>query len=185
MHNDSSASTESVFWELGNTDTNSLANSAIAFNYPGPTFSNRAFTYAMQVCQEAFDLDVNVTGLAATNTVTFTNSKDIVPVSTNGISTVSSISDATAYSMTITQQPDTPNQVCTFTSGNETGTMTSVGVTVDVNCVTTQYDVNINVTGLAATNSVSFSNGADTAIFNAGFVTTDSTLEETLPAGHQ
>jgi hypothetical protein len=178
IHNDSTGSTDNVFWEIGDTGTNSLAGNAFATQYPAVTWNTDNFELAIQICQEAFDLDVNVTGLAATNSLTVANDKDVVVVSSNGTTKVSGLSDGTAYNLSITQQPDTPNQVCSVTSGNASGSMTSSGVTIDINCVTTQYDVNINVTGLAATNSVSFSNGGDSLTINADGTQTISTLDD-------
>ena len=61
-----------------------------------------------------------------------------------------------AYDVDITAQPTTPNQVCTFDTA-DAGTLAGSDVTINVTCTTTQYNVNINVSGLAATNSVSFS----------------------------
>ncbi|MEZ5470650.1 MAG: hypothetical protein R3E90_02640 [Marinicella sp.] len=180
IHNDSSENSDSVFWELGNAGTNSVTGSGFSFEYPVLTWSfDDTNNLALQICSEAYNLDVNVSGLAATNTVTITNGTDLLNVSANGSQTLSTLGDGAPYSVNITTQPDTPNQVCTVTSGNASGNMTTSGVTVDINCVTEQYDVNINVTGLAATNSVSFSNGADSlTISNNGTQTISTLLDE-------
>ncbi|WP_154224780.1 beta strand repeat-containing protein, partial [Marinicella rhabdoformis] len=178
IHNDSIGSTDSVFWEVGDTGTNSIAGNVFATEYPAVTWNAETNDMALQICQEAFDLNVNVTGLAATNAVTVSNAKDLLDISNNGITKLSGLSDGTAYNISITQQPDTPNQVCTITSGNASGNMISSGVTVDIACVTTQYNVDVSVSGLAATNSVSFSNGGDTLSIGTDGTQTISTADD-------
>ena len=124
-----------------------------------------------------YNVNINVSGLAATNSVSFSNGADSATFNADGTQTISTLDDESGYNISITAQPDTPDQVCTFDDPN-TGTLAGSDVTVNVTCTTTQYNVNINVSGLAATNSVSFSNGADTATFNADGTQTISTLDD-------
>ena len=124
-----------------------------------------------------YNVNINVSGLAATNSVSFSNGADTATFNADGTQTISTLDDESGYNISITAQPDTPNQVCTFDDPNS-GTLAGSDVTVNVTCTTTQYNVNISVSGLAATNSVSFSNGADTATFNADGAQTISTLDD-------
>ena len=124
-----------------------------------------------------YDVEINVIGLAASNSVSFDNGGDTATFNAEGTQTISTLDDESPYNVSITSQPDTPNQVCTFDNANS-GNLAGGNAIINVSCSTTQYDVILNVTGLAATNSVSFGNGSDTAIFNTDGSQTISTLDD-------
>ncbi len=179
VHNDSSASTDDFFWEVGDADTNSIADLALAFEFPVVTWDDSPNELALQICEESYNIDINLTGLAATNSVSFANGADTLTMTADGIETITQVKEGLAYGpVTITTQPDTPDQVCTISSANASGTVAGADVTIDVNCVTTQYNVDVSVTGLAATNSISFANGVDTLTLNADGTGTISTLDD-------
>jgi hypothetical protein len=106
-----------------------------------------------------YNIKVSVTGLAATNTVSFNNGTDTLTVSTNGTETLSNPNDGSAFDVDITAQPDTPNQTCSFTSA-DSGTLNGADVTVTVECVTIQYSVGGSVSGLAVGNEVVLQNNS-------------------------
>lgn len=45
--------------------------------------------------------------------------------------------------------PSSPNQSCLITSNNATGNLDGMGVVVDIQCTTLQYNVGVDVSGLA------------------------------------
>lgn len=121
----------------------------------------------------SYDLNIDVTGLAATNTVSFSNGMDTLTVNSNGINTLSTLVDGTPYAVSITTQPDTPNQTCAVTSNNANGNINASDVTVSVVCTTNTYSIGGSVSGLSAGNSVTLQNNAsDDLLINAngGFV---------------
>ena len=138
--------------------------------------SNSGSAYVFNVPLQ-YDVNISVSGLAATNTVSFSNGGDLLDISADGTQTISTLDDGSAFDVDITTQPDTPNQVCSF-DNSDSGTLNGDDYTVNVTCVTTQYDVNISVSGLAATNTVSFSNGGDLLDISADGTQTISTLDD-------
>ncbi len=123
-------------------------------------------TVAVNCVTTQYDVNVSVTGLAATNSVSFANGADTLTLSADGTGTISTLDDGSAYAVTITAQPDTPDQVCTVTAGS--GNLAGADANVSVTCVTTQYSVGATVSGLAAGNSVVLqNNGGDDLTFNA------------------
>ncbi|MFK8010444.1 MAG: fibrinogen-like YCDxxxxGGGW domain-containing protein [Marinicellaceae bacterium] len=125
-----------------------------------------------------YDVNITVTGLGETNSISFANGGDTATFTTDETQTISTIDDGSAFDVSITlPQPESPDQVCSFINANA-GNLNGADVEVIVDCVTTQYDVNITVTGLAATNSISFANGNDTAIFNTNETQTISMLDD-------
>ena len=127
-----------------------------------------------------FNVGVTVTGLAAGNSVFLKNNDgDLLEVSDNNILTNFStqIGNSLDYLITFNTQPTTLNQTCSFTNANS-GDLNGGDVEVTIECVTTQYDVNVTVIGLADTNSISFANGTDTATFTTNETQTISTLDD-------
>ncbi|GAA4817396.1 hypothetical protein GCM10011365_13050 [Marinicella pacifica] len=125
-----------------------------------------------------YDVNVIVSGLAATNSISFVNGGDTAIFSTNTTQTISTLDDGSAFNVSISSaQPDTPDQVCSFTSNNS-GNLAGGDYEVTVQCVTTQYNVAVSVSGLAAGNSVSFANGGDTLTLNDNISQVISTLDD-------
>ena len=119
----------------------------------------------------------SVTGLAAGNSVTLQNNAgDDLVVSADGSFTfATALNDESAYAVTVSVQPDTPNQICVVT--NESGTLAGVNITdVTVTCTVNQYSIGGSVSGLATGNSVTLQNNAgDDLIVNADGVFTFAT----------
>lgn len=177
IHNNSSENTDSVFWEVADSDTNSLPGSAFAFVYPVVTWSSDpSNNFALQICEESYNIDVNVTGLAATNSVSFANGSDTLTVNADGTNTLSTLAEGSAYNVTITTQPDDPAQVCSVTSGNASGNLAGADVTIDVSC---QYTVSVDVSGLANGNTVTLqNNGGDDLNAGNGISTFNTALND-------
>jgi hypothetical protein len=106
-----------------------------------------------------------VTGLADTNFLTlFLNGLNEQTVTFPGNTfSFPAIDDGTEYTVSVSTQPDQPDQVCTVQSPAMPGTINGADVTnVLVNCVTTPYTVAGTVTGLATDNEVKLTiNGGD------------------------
>ncbi len=110
-----------------------------------------------------YSIAVDVNGLADNAELVVLNGAESIAIRNNGIQPFLSLyDDFSSYAVSIITQPTAPNQVCVFSQENETGSIDGENIIVLVNCVTSQYDVNVNVMGLAETNSVSFLNGTDT-----------------------
>ena len=113
-------------------------------------------------------MNISVSGLAATNTVSFNNGIDTLDFTTDGTQTISTLDDGTAYDVDITSaQPVSPNQTCGFTNA-DSGTLAGSDVTVTVECITEQYVIGGSLSGLASGNSVALqNNGGDNLIVSS------------------
>ena len=105
-----------------------------------------------------FQIGLNVIGLAENNMVQFANGDDIINVNTNGVTFFNEYYDHDSVINIITTiQPTTPNQTCTKSTG--TFPIVNNQVIIDTFCVTEQYALGVNVTGLKDGSSLSVSNG--------------------------
>lgn len=75
-----------------------------------------------------------------------TNGAHTVAVSTNGTSALATLPSGTHYTVTVSAPPTVLSQTCTVASPS--GTLTA-NVTLTITCVTNNYAINANVTGLA------------------------------------
>jgi len=119
---------------------------------------------------ESYNLGVTVTGLAAGNSVTLTNNGgDALVVNNNNTLTNFSqpISDGMDYLVSVSNQPTSPNQVCSITSGQETGTVNGTDVSVMATCVTNDYFILVTVSGLTENNSIELSTNGQSLVFNS------------------
>jgi len=124
-----------------------------------------------------YDINVSVTGLAATNSVSFANGADTLTISSDTTELISNLNDEATFNVSMTTQPETPNQICSFV-GSNSGTLSGADVDITVTCITTKYDINVSVTGLAATNSVSFANASDTLTISSDTTELISNLDD-------
>ena len=127
-----------------------------------------------------FNVNVQVTGLDGSNTLDFTNGGNTHHTTADETFTLSSLDDLSAYDVTFTSSLTSPVQTCT-SSANSSGNLAGNYVTVVVTCVTTKFDVNVTVTGLAATNTISFSNAGTNINFNADGTQTLANLDDLSP----
>uniref|UniRef100_UPI001C553E24 hypothetical protein n=1 Tax=Marinicella rhabdoformis TaxID=2580566 RepID=UPI001C553E24 len=103
---------------------------------------------------------------------------DDLNVNANGVSTfATALDDGSAYNVSVLTQPTSPNQTCVVTG--PMGNLAGGNVELAVAC-TTQYDIGVNVTGLAAGNSVVFQNnsGDDLTVMSNGSSTFATAMDE-------
>jgi len=123
---------------------------------------------------------VDVSGLAQGNSVEFDNNGESLTVNADGqFNFVTALDDGSAYDVSVSSQPTSPNQMCSFVSG--TGSVNGMDVLITVTCTTNQYFVGGMASGLANGNSVTLSLGAeDLAVNNnAAFVFINPLADET------
>ena len=126
-----------------------------------------------------YSIGGTVTGLADGNFVTLTiNAGDefLVINNNSAFTFINPLFDLSTYAVSVLSQPLSPNQTCVVEQGK--GTLMGVDVTdIAVTCITTQYDLIIDVTGLTGT-GLSFSNGDDNLVFTTDGMQTISTLDD-------
>ena len=106
--------------------------------------------------------------LALGNTVTLQNNltDDLVVVANGPFTFSTELSNSDPFSVTVLNQPETPNQFCEVTNG--TGSINQNDVnTIVVDCVTEQYSVGGGLNGLALGNTVTIqNNGVDSLVLS-------------------
>lgn len=139
------------------------------------TLNGSDVTLEVECVTNQFNIDVSVSGLAG-GTVSFSNGTDILDISSDGTQTISTLTDGSTFDVNITNQPTMLSQTCSITNADN-GSLSGSDVTVDVECVTNQYNVDVSVSGLTG-GTLSFSNGADTLDISADGTQTISTLDD-------
>ncbi len=140
-------------------------------NGSGTLAGTNVTTVSVTCVTETYTVAGLVSGLAAGNSVTVQNNGgDDQVVSANGAFTFSAQNDGSNYSVTVLNQPSTPNQNCVVTSGS--GALAGADVdNVVIDCVTDTHTVIGSVTGLAQASSVTLqNNGADDLVVSANGV---------------
>ena len=140
-------------------------------------------TWGLEICYSpavaTYTVGGSVTGLAGSGLVLQNNAGDDLALAADGSFTFSTaLADLAAYTVTVSTQPNTPNQTCSVTNGS--GNIASANVTnVSVLCTTTQYSVGGNVSGLTGSGLVLQNNaGDDLAIATDGPFTFFTTLDD-------
>ncbi len=125
-----------------------------------------------------YNINLNVSGLVGDG-ISFSNGVDQITVNSNSLQTISTLDDGSVYDIDITDQPESPNQVCGFTDP-DAGGLAGNDVTVNVECVTVQYTVSVDVSGLAAGNSLVLQNngGDDLTVISDGQSTFATVLDD-------
>ena len=124
-----------------------------------------------------YSVNVSVSGLVGTGTglIVQNNGGDNLAISNDGAQSFPLLlTDGTAYSVSVLDQPAGPIQVCTVT--NAAGTLAGADVTAQVGCVTTQFPVSVTVTGLTSGSVVLRNNGGDDLTIVANGATSFETL---------
>lgn len=114
----------------------------------------------------SYDILVNVTGLGAGTLVLQNNGGDdltFIGNSSDGFST--SMANTASYLVTVLTQPTSPNQLCEVSNGS--GIIDNASVFVSVVCTTIQYNVGVDVSGLANGNSVILDNNGESLTVTA------------------
>ncbi|MET0535901.1 MAG: beta-propeller fold lactonase family protein [Steroidobacter sp.] len=116
----------------------------------------------------------SITGLNGSGLVLQNNAGDNLAVTTNGSFTfANSIAEGSAYSVSVLNQPSTPEQTCVVSNGG--GTVGGANVTtVAIACSTDTFTVSANVTGLTGV-GLFVTNGRDRVRFNTNGSTTFDT----------
>ncbi len=112
-----------------------------------------------------YHVSVDVSGLAGGVTLGVMNNFESMDVTNNGLTQFPSLlNDGSPYDVSITSQPSQPNQLCEFTSGNESGVLNGSDVVVSIVCTTVQYNVGVDVTGLINGSFLEVENNAETLV---------------------
>lgn len=107
-----------------------------------------------------------VSGLVGDQVVLQNSGGDDLAINNNGGFTFPAQVDGTDYNVTVATQPGNPIQTCSV--ANATGTLAGTNVSnVDVTCVTNQFTVGGNVSGLTGDQVVLQNNGGDDIAINA------------------
>lgn len=106
---------------------------------------------AVTCTTNSYTVSVNMNGARGSYTVQ-NNAETMVLAGAGTYAFPTPILSGATYSVTVPAPPTWPAQTCTPVAGN--GTITNGPVSVDVNCVTNQYNVGGQVTGLAPGASV-------------------------------
>ena len=111
--------------------------------------------------QASYTVGGTVSGLSGAGLVLQNNSGNDLALSANGtFSFTGTVTNGTAYAVTVLTQPSNPAQTCTVTNG--TGTVTNANVTsVAVTCTTGTFTVGGTVTGMTGSGLVLQNNGRD------------------------
>jgi predicted outer membrane repeat protein len=97
-----------------------------------------------------YKVGVDLSGLADGVALVVMNNSEYLNVESNGLTHfVTAINDSSGYDVSVDTNPSNPNQMCTITSNNAIGNINSMDVIVDIECTTLQYNVGIDVSGLA------------------------------------
>ncbi len=126
-------------------------------DHPSGVIANQPVLIEMTCPINQYAVKVDVSGLAAGNSVEFFDGMGAALVSTNGLHTVYNYDDGSAFDLSVLTQPTTPNQLCAF-SGAHSGTLNGNDVQLTVHCVTEQYMIGGGVSGLAPGNQVVLQN---------------------------
>lgn len=104
-----------------------------------------------------FTIGGTVSGLSGTG-LTLLESGNNTPIGGNGAYVLgTSYPDLTAYNVTVASQPTSPWQTCTPVNNN--ASIAGANVTnVDVNCVTNNYNVAVDITGVANNETIIIQN---------------------------
>ncbi len=111
---------------------------------------------------DQFTISGAVTGLTGSGlTLSLNNGATTLPVGSNGMfSFASTLSDGSAYAVTVASQPSGPAQTCVVSSGS--GTIAAANVSdVAVDCTTNSYAVGGSVSGLLGMGLTLRNNGGD------------------------
>jgi hypothetical protein len=113
------------------------------------------------VFNSSFPVSVSINGLENGQVLSLLNNgADSLQATGDGWSTFKEqLFSGAAYQVTVAAQPVSPNKTCTTVNGS--GTVSNDLVVVTVNCVTNQYPIMANISGLAPTNTLVISQGQD------------------------
>ena len=158
----------------GPSQTCSVSNGAGTVNGMDVT------TVQITCVTDQFTVGGTVTGLAAGNSIVLqNNASDDLTISSNGAFTfATALDDGSNYNVSVLTQPTGPSQTCSISNGM--GTLNADNATdVQVNCVTNQFTVGGDVSGLNGSGLVLQNNGGDDlAIAGDGSFTFNTSIDD-------
>jgi sugar lactone lactonase YvrE len=137
----------------------------------GTVSGSNVTSISLNCVTDTFTVGGTVSGLAGSGLVLQDNGGNNLPISANGSFTFSTpVAGGAPYNVTVFSEPTNLSQTCTVTSGS--GTMASSNVTnVAVNCVTDNFSIGGQLSGLTGSGMVLQDNGGDnlSVSSNGGF----------------
>ena len=114
-------------------------------------------------CQSnAYTVGGNVSGLAGTSGLQLTLGTETLTVTSNNTYAFRPLADGSAFSISISGQPQNPRQTCSFVNANNTGQLNGANiVNINIQCETNKYTVGGSISGLSGTGLVLRNNGAN------------------------
>jgi len=130
-----------------------------------------------------YNVGVDVSGLANGVTLNLLNNAETLDITSNGLSNfATALDDLSAYAVSITTQPSSPNQQCLIASNNASGNLNGANEVISIQCTTLQYTVGVDVSGLATGNSVVLdNNGEALTVMSDGQFNFATALDDTTP----
>ncbi|MFK8013476.1 MAG: FG-GAP repeat protein [Marinicellaceae bacterium] len=139
-------------------------------NAGGFVFNENITNIQIDCVSTEFKIGVNVSGLADSSSVQFSNNTDTLNVNENGTSYFSGFYNSNSqYNIITSIEPSMPNQICTVSNG--LGTIANTDVVLNVECVTVQYQIGVTVLNLADGNTISLQNNGENLVVNDGNTT--------------
>jgi len=154
-------------------DTNTAGTYILNYNVTDNA-GNTATTVIRTITVQA-QVNIAITGLATGNSLVVQNNgaDDLTANANNTFTFATALNNTAAYAVTVLTQPSAPNQTCTVSSGS--GNIAGSNVTLNITCVTIQYNIQATVSGLATGNNVILqNNGGDDLTINTNTTATFS-----------
>ena len=107
-----------------------------------------------------YNIGVDVSGLVNGNSVTLDNNGESLIVATDGqFNFATALDDGSAYDVTVTTHPTTPNQMCSVVAGSDN--LNGTDILLTLTCTTNQYFIGGITSGLVTGNSVVLGLGSE------------------------
>ena len=117
--------------------------------------------WCLELGLPSYRIGGTVAGLSGSGLVLQNNGGDDLDIEANGsFSFATTLPDGAAYDVTVLTDPASPNQSCSVTNGSNTVDGEDV-INIGVNCVTHQFSIGGNVTGLEGSGLVLQNNNDD------------------------
>ncbi|WP_156781808.1 hypothetical protein [Leptospira tipperaryensis] len=115
------------------------------------TIASSNVTNVLVVCStSSYSVSGSISGLSGSGLKLKNNGGDEISPTGSTFAFPTSIASGAAYSVSVSQQPTSPNQTCSVSSG--AGTIASANITgITITCSTTAYTIGGSITGLSGT----------------------------------
>ena len=145
------------------TQPTGKSQTCVVTNGTGTVAAGNVTTVGVNCTTNTYAVGGSITGLTGTG-LTLQNELDDNLVVTSGTSFVfpTKVASGGVYSVTVLNQPTSPTQVCTVTTGTDSGAVTSADITsVAITCSTSSFTVGGTVVGVQGTALVLQDNNGD------------------------